>query len=462
MSKQTFPEKFLWGVATSAQQIEGAFQVGGRGESIWDRYASIPGNIEDGSNPRVACDHYHRWKEDVGHLKWLGVNAYRFSIAWPRILPHGRGARSFTGLDFYDELVDELLRNGIRPLVTLNHWDLPQDLQDEGGWAQRSVADAFVEYAHIVSERLGDRVTDWVTHNEPWCIATLGHEEGKHAPGHHDAAESLLVAHHLLLSHGWATRAIRCNSVNAQIGIVLNLMPVTAASDSPRDQDAARQLDGTFNRWFLEPLYHGHYPHDVIEDRCRLGHLQEPALPFVETGDMRAIFTSTDFLGVNYYSRAVVKADKQGRPVAVATVPEEELTDMGWEVFPSGLHDLLVRLQNDYHPPRIYITENGVAYDDGPDANGRIEDTRRIHFIQRHLLEVLRARQAGVPVEGYFLWSLLDNFEWGHGYTKRFGLFWVDYESLQRTPKQSAFWYRDTITANAVDTTPDLVARRIP
>ena len=460
MTQKLFPDGFLWGVATSAQQIEGAFAEGGRGESIWDRFAATPSNIEDGSNPQVACDHYHLWKEDVARLKWLGVAAYRFSISWSRVLPHGRGTRSYAGLDFYDALVDELLRQGIRPFVTLNHWDIPQALQEEGGWASRTVAEAFVEYAHLVSERLGDRVKDWVTHNEPWCIATLGYEEGKHAPGHQDGAASLRVAHHLLLSHGWAMQAVRTNSLHAQVGIVLNLLPITPASNTDADRDAVRQLDGMFNRWYLEPLYRGKYPPDAIADRHRWGHLEQPDLPFVQPGDLKAISSATDFLGVNYYSRAVVKAGKDGKPISVDVVPQEQLTDMGWEVYPEGLYDLLTHLHHKYHPAKVYITENGAAYADGPNAQGRIEDTRRIDFVRSHLLEAQRARQDGVPLAGYFLWSLLDNFEWGHGYAKRFGLFWVDYESLQRMPKDSAFWYRASIAANAVADHADLVARR--
>jgi beta-glucosidase len=461
MTQQGFPDGFLWGVATSAQQIEGAYQEDGRGESIWDRFATTSGKIEDNSNAHVACDHYHRWRQDVGLMKELGVGAYRFSIAWPRILPRGRGARSSRGLDFYDALVDELKRNNIRPFVTLNHWDMPQALQDHGGWANRATADAFVEYAHVVTERLGDHVQDWITHNEPWCITTLGHEEGKHAPGHLDAAESLRVAHHLLLSHGWATAAIRTNSLNSRVGIVCNLLPVMPASNSERDRDAARQLDGLFNRWYLDPLYRGEYPSDAIADRQRWGHLKDTSMPFVEARDLRAISTRTDFLGVNYYSRVVVKADDNGKPQAVSVVPADKLTDMGWEVYPEGLYDLLMRVTHDYHPRRIYITENGAAYSDGPDKQGRIHDARRIDYLRQHLLEALRAQRDGVPLKGYFLWSLLDNFEWGHGYKKRFGIHWVDYDTQKRLPKDSALWYRATIAANAVADQQHLDARRV-
>jgi beta-glucosidase len=334
-------------------------------------------------------------------------------------------------------------------------------LQDEGGWSARATADAFVHYAHIVTERLGDRVKHWMTHNEPWCIATLGYEQGEHAPGHKDAAESLRVAHHLLLSHGWATRAIRTNCDNAQVGIVLNLLHISPATESADDRDAVRQLDGIFNRWYLDPLYNAKYPLDAIDDRHRWGHLAEAALPFVEPGDMRAIAEPLDFLGVNYYSRAVVKSGKDGKAEAVQVAPKADLTDMGWEVHPEGLYNLLLRLKREYHPPRIYITESGAAYSDAPDAQGRVRDERRIEFLRRHLLEALRAQRDGVPLAGYFVWSLLDNFEWGHGYEKRFGINWVDYETLERLPKDSAHWYRATIAAHAVEDQPTLATRRV-
>ncbi|MDH3215503.1 MAG: GH1 family beta-glucosidase [Candidatus Krumholzibacteria bacterium] len=451
MTIRAFPKGFLWGVATSAQQIEGGFAEGGRGESIWDRFAANPGRIEDGSDARVACDHYHRWREDVELMRALGVGAYRFSIAWPRVVPEGRGVINTIGLDFYDALVDRLLQNGIRPFVTLYHWDLPQALQDRGGWGLRDTADAFAEYAALVTTRLGDRVTSWVTHNEPWCIATLGHEEGHQAPGHRDPAEALRVAHHVLLSHGWASERIRQNVPGAEVGIVLNLVPVSPASPGKADNDAARRFDGFFNRWYLDPLFHGRYPDDAVADRARRGHLAGRDLPFVREGDLPAIATPLDFLGVNYYSRLVVQADADGEPVAVQMVPEEELTDMGWEVFPQGLHDLLLRVDREYKPPRIYITENGAAYTDDVDTAGRIADVRRVDYLRGHLLAAHRALADGVSLYGYFVWSLLDNFEWAHGYSKRFGLYAVDYATQHRTARDSAFWYRDVIAANAVD-----------
>ena len=446
-----FPEGFVWGVATSAHQIAGAFDAEGRGESIWDRLEATPGRSADGSDASVAWDHYHRWREDVGLLTQLGVKAYRFSIAWPRILPAGRGNVNAAGLDFYDRLVDALAAAGIRPFITLYHWDLPQSLQDRGGWMSRDTVDAFVEYAAAVTTRLGDRVKHWMTHNEPWCIAHLGHDSGEHAPGIRDPAGALRAAHHVLLSHGRACPVIRDNVPNARLGIVLNLTPSSPASGDPEDVDASRWFDGFFNRWYLNPLFRASYPEDVVADRIAAGHLEGPELPFVQPGDMETISAPVDFLGVNYYSRVVMRAGESDRPEAVQMVPDEELTDMGWEVYPAGLTELLERLHREYSPAEIYITENGAAYSDGPDDTGRIADTRRIDFIRGHLRAAHRALDSGVPLAGYFLWSLMDNFEWAHGYEKRFGLYWVDYETQKRIPKDSSLWYHAVIAANAVD-----------
>jgi beta-glucosidase len=451
MASRVFPEGFIWGVATSAQQIEGGVGEDGRGESIWDHLSAAPGKIADRSTPEVACDHYHRWGEDVELIRWLGVGAYRFSVAWPRILPRGRGAANSAGIDFYDRLVDGLLEAGVSPFLTLYHWDLPQALQDRGGWGSRETAEAFVEYSAVMAGKLGDRVRHWATHNEPWCIATLGHEVGEHAPGHRDPAEALRVAHHVLLSHGMAVDVIREHSPASEVGIVLNLVPAWAATEDEPGREAARQFDRLFNRWYLDPLFRGCYPTDAIEDRIRWGDLERRDLPFVKEGDLEKISAPVDFLGVNYYSRVVVRAGSDGKPDAVAVVPEGELTDMGWEVFPQGLYDLLTRLDREYGPSKIYITENGAAYSDAPDADGRIADRRRIDYMRSHLAESHRAIADGVPLAGYFAWSLLDNFEWAHGYTKRFGLYWVDYESQKRIPKDSAFWYRDVVAKNSID-----------
>jgi beta-glucosidase len=459
-TRLVFPDGFTWGAATSAPQIEGGVREGGRGESIWDRFAAQPGKIEDGSTPAVACDHYHLWRHDVELLRWLGLTGYRFSIAWPRIFPEGTGEPNPGGLDFYDALVDALLEAGVQPFVTLYHWDLPQALQDRGGWASRDTAAAFAEYAGTVAARLGDRVHRWATHNEPWCIATLGHEQGEHAPGRRDPAQALRVAHHLLLSHGWGAEAVRAAAPRAGVGIVLNLVPVQPASPEPADIEAARRLDGSFNRWYLDPLFLGRYPEDAIADRVRRGHLAAPELPFLRAGDLRAASTPLDFLGLNYYTRVVVKAGANGEPEAVRMVPEDELTDMGWEIHPPGLHDLLSRVHRDYAPPALYVTENGTALPDGPEEAGRVADPRRVAFLRGHLEAAHRALADGVPLRGYFVWSLLDNFEWAHGYTKRFGLYRVDFSTRRRIPKDSAFWYRDVATANEVDDHASRLAAR--
>ncbi len=451
VTRYAFPDNFLWGVATSAPQIEGGRHEGGRGVSIWDRYADTPGAIADGSHADVACDHFHRWREDIELMRWLGINAYRFSLAWPRILPNGTGAVNAAGLDFYDALVDGLLEAGIEPYPTLYHWDLPQALQDRGGWGERSVVDAFAEYADVVTRRLGDRVRNWTTINEPWCIAVLGHEEGHHAPGHKDPAEGLRVAHHLLLAHGRAVRAIRDAVPGAKIGIVHNHTPAHPATDSHGDTDAARWFDGFFNRWFLDPLFRGRYPADAVADRIASGHLEGPEMHFVQAGDLAAIATPIDFLGVNYYSRVIMSQNVDGRPEAVKAAPDHELTDMGWEVHPEGLHETLLHLHREYGPPEIFITENGAAYDDPPGPDGLIDDVRRIDYLRTHLSAASRAIADGVPLAGYFAWSLLDNFEWAHGYQKKFGLVAVDFDTCERTPKNSAHWYRDAVAANAVD-----------
>lgn len=452
MNEHTFPAGFVWGTATASYQIEGAWNADGKGESIWDRFTHTPGKIEDGSTGDVACDHYHRWRADVALMKQLGLQAYRFSIAWPRILPDGRGPINQAGLDFYSRLVDELLANDITPFVTLYHWDLPQTLQDAGGWPVRATAEAFAEYADIVSRYLGDRVKHWITHNEPWCISMLSHEQGEHAPGWQDWPAALATSHHVLLSHGWAVPLIRRNSPGAEVGITLNFTPAFPASPSGADRAAATYYDGYFNRWFIDPLYGRHYPADMVAAYSAAGHLPAAGMPFVEPGDLAAIAVPTDFLGVNYYSRAVLRDESavDNLPQTVFTAPQDEWTEMGWEIYPDGLYQLLARLHFEYQVPRIYVTENGVSFSDGPDAGGRVHDQRRINYLHDHLAATQRAIAAGAPVAGYFVWSFMDNFEWARGYTQRFGIVWVDYDSQARIPKDSALWYRDVINANAL------------
>ncbi len=426
-----FPESFVWGVATSAFQIEGAADADGKGRSIWDDFCEKPGAIEDASDGRVACDHYHRWEADLDLVAGLGVNAYRFSISWPRVQPLGSGAFNEAGFAFYERLVDGMLARGLKPYLTLNHWDLPSVLQEKGGWENRETVQHFVNYACEVAKRLGDRVASICTHNEPWVVAVLGHEIGNFAPGIKRRAAAIQVAHHLFLSHGLAIAAMRAQGCQAAMGIVLNLSPIYPASDSPEDRDAARRADGGGLRWYVEPLLLGDYPADVLEE------LGEDA-PTILPGDMAAIQVPLDFLGVNYYMRTVVSATRawdiqnSGNPI----------TDMGWEVYPDGLTSLLVRLHQDYPMPPLLITENGAAFNDEV-VDGQVHDVQRQSYIQNHIAAVHAAMRLGVRVDGYFVWSLLDNFEWASGYAKRFGIVRVDYNTQQRTLKDSALWYRD-------------------
>jgi beta-glucosidase len=429
-----FPAEFVWGVATSAFQIEGAWNTDGKGPSIWDEFCRRSGCIADGSNGDVACDHYHSLEADLDLLADIGVDAYRFSIAWPRVQPVGRGAMNGKGLDFYDRLIDGLLRRGIRPYATLYHWDLPLALQEElGGWHHRDTAYCFAEYAAAMARRYGDRVASFATLNEPWVIAVLGHERGIFAPGLADRGIAAQVSHHLLLGHGLAVAAMQASATTADIGIVLNLSPTHPLTDSPADALKARLEDGLALRLYTDPLFAGRYPADVIE------HLGRDA-PQVRDGDLEIIARPLDFLGVNYYTRSVASS-------AAPWSPQEQglaVTDMGWEIYPAGLTELLLRLNRDYDLPPVYITESGAAFADTVSGD-RVEDEDRRAYIAAHIAATAEAIAAGVDVRGYFIWSLLDNFEWASGYLKRFGIVRVDYETLARTPKRSAHWYRDFI-----------------
>jgi len=436
-ARSDFASDFLWGCATSSYQIEGAGAVDGRAESIWDRFAATPGKVRDGSNGSVACDHYHRWPEDFDIGRDMGLNAYRFSIAWPRIFGELKGQPNQKGLDFYARLVDGMLERGLQPWATLYHWDLPQYLQDRGGWANRETVDAFLEFADAMTRRLGDRVKHWITHNEPWCTAIIGNFEGWHAPGLTDFKTALQVAHHVLLSHGKAVPLIRANVPDAKVGIALSLHPLRAASSKAEDLAAMERHDGLRYRWFLDPLHGRGYPRATLE---AIG----DAAPAVLPGDMEAIAAKTDFLGVNYYFPETIAHAPGHAPLNAKVLPpgEVETTAMGWEVAPQGLAELLLRIEQDYHPGPIYITENGSCYEDSVGADGEIDDTGRRHYLMRHLASLRSAIADGVPVKGYFAWSLLDNFEWAEGYLRRFGLTHIDYDTQQRTLKGSGKWYR--------------------
>jgi beta-glucosidase len=432
----SFPTDFIWGAATASYQIEGAAQEDGRGESVWDRFCATPGKVRAGDTGTVACDFYNRYRDDVKLMRELGLDAFRFSIAWPRVLPSGRGAVNEKGLDFYDRLVDELLANEIEPFATLFHWDTPQTLEDAGGWPERATAEAFAEYAEVVAGRLGDRVRHWITHNEPWVHAWIGYAHGIHAPGRTSETDAVAAAHHLLLSHGWAVDAIRRAVSDAQVGITLNLAHVYPATDTPEDEAAAYRVDGEGNRWFLDPIFRGSYPADLLERN-------EIVAPFVQDGDFDAISAPLDFLGVNNYFRFVVSAGAEG-PRMVGN-PEAQHTDMGWEVYPDGLYRLLVGVARDYAPPAIYVTENGAAFGDTRVHDGRVHDPERTLYLETYIGAVGKAVAEGAPVKGYFVWSMLDNFEWAEGYSKRFGIVYIDYPTLERVPKDSFYWYRDLI-----------------
>lgn len=444
-TKLSLPQDFLWGAATAAYQIEGAWDADGKGENIWDHFCHTPGKIENGDTGDVACDHYHRWRQDIAFMQEIGLQAYRFSISWARILPEGRGQINQAGLDFYSRLVDGLLEAGITPFATLYHWDLPQALQDDGGWPARPTAEAFVDYADIVSRHLGDRVKHWMTINEPWVVATMGYLQGIFAPGHYDLDEMLRSAHHLLLAHGWSMPVLQENSSGAA-GIVLNLTPMVPASPSPADRAAAWFSDGAFNRWYLDPLAGRGYPADIVKQYDR-------AMDFIQPGDMEIIATPIDFLGVNYYTRHIIRSttlpEDENLPPTVE--PTGEYTDMDWEVHPESLYDLLGRLHFQYRFPALYVTENGRACADRPDADGQVHDPERISYLRRHFEAAARAIRMGAPLKGYFVWSLMDNFEWASGYSKRFGLIYVDYETQERIFKDSARWYRAVIAGRDQD-----------
>lgn len=446
MSASAFPESFLWGAATAAWQVEGAVHEDGRGESIWDRFCRMPGRTPNGETGDVACDHYHRWRDDVENMRDLGLKAYRFSIAWPRIFPQGRGRVNRKGFDHYAALVDALLEAGIRPLATLYHWDLPQSLQDRGGWVNRDTAGWFAEYADACFRALGDRIRDWITINEPWVAAFLGYADTIHAPGAGDFAQGVQASHVLLLAHALAVQALPQESAGSSIGIALNLSPVYPYTGSSEDEAAAHVADGHGNRWFLDPVLRGGYPEDLLALYREHG-----MAPAIEPHDLELFQRHRcGFLGVNYYS--VQRARRTDRRAVLGydtpVPPGTPVTDMGWEVHPVGLRHLLGRLQRDYGNPPVLVTENGIACRDDRFERGQVQDDDRIDYLRDHLREIAAAIGGGARVGGYFLWTLLDNFEWSFGTTKRFGITHVDFRTQVRTWKKSAGWYQRVIASN--------------
>ncbi|NJQ07926.1 GH1 family beta-glucosidase [Streptomyces lonarensis] len=457
-----FPSDFLWGTATASYQIEGAAREGGRTPSIWDTFSHTPGKVQAGDTGDVACDHYHRWAEDLDLVKELGIGAYRFSTSWSRVQPTGRGPALQSGLDFYRRLTDGLLERGITPVVTLYHWDLPQELEDAGGWPERETAERFAEYATIMAEALGDRVSMWTTLNEPWCSSFLGYGSGVHAPGRTEPLAVLRAAHHLNLAHGLGTQALRAAlPAGAKVSITLNPAAVRPLTGSPEDADAARRIDALQNRIFTGPLLHGGYPEDLKADTAEITDWS-----FVLPGDEEIINQPLDSLGINYYNPAIVshapaggsaKDDGHGDSAHSPWVGSghvafhqatEERTEMNWSIDPTGLTELLLRFHREAPGLPLYVTENGAAFADTVDEDGQVRDPRRVSYLHGHLGAVRDAIGQGAPVRGYFVWSLLDNFEWAYGYSKRFGVVHVDFETLRRTPKSSALWYADLIRRN--------------
>jgi beta-glucosidase len=457
--KLVFPDGFLWGVATASYQIEGAVHEDGRTPSIWDTFSHRPGTTLHGDNGDVACDHYHRLEQDVDLLADLGIPSYRFSIAWPRVQPDGKAAVNQAGLDYYRRLVDALRAKGIEPVATLYHWDLPQALEDAGGWLNRDTASRFEDFAHVTGAALGDRVDRWITLNEPWCASFVGYSTGVHAPGHKEIGAGVIAAHHLLLAHGMATRALADSAGAApQVGIALNLSPITPASDSSEDSAAAQRVDQQRNRWFLDPVLRGSYPEWLLDEYVRL-----IGDSFLRPGDLEVIHADISFLAVNYYTPlrvasvpprvAPTRGSSLGDWLGAEERPRSDVprTTKDWTIEPDGLTAVLLRIRNDYGDIPLYITENGAAFYDYVDPGGTVHDPERIDYLKRHFAAAHAGITQGVNLRGYFVWSLLDNFEWADGYGQRFGIVFTDYRTQERIPKESARWYREVIAANAVE-----------
>jgi len=440
MCEAVFPKDFTWGVATSAYQIEGAWNKYGKGESIWDRFSHTPGKVMNGETGDMACDHYRRYAEDVALMKKLGVKAYRFSVSWPRVLPKGKGVVNKAGLDFYKRLVDELLQAEIEPWICLHHWDLPQALQNEGGWEIPTSVQYFADYAELLAHELGDKIKRWIIFNEPRCIAWLGYLTGIHAPGIKDLQLAVKVSHYLMLAQGKAIQTLRDSDRNLNLGTVVDLNAMHPFSDSRKDEEATDRHDQLWNRWFVDPLFKGAYP--PLAEEIGLKHTKD---------DMELIKQPLDFLGVNYYTRAIMSYD-DSVPLTRAKGIQKKTptTEMGWEIYPNGLREVLMRFRTEYGNPLLYVTENGAAFEDNVTRSGEVQDDDRIAYLRDHIASAYRALRDGVNLKGYFVWTLMDNFEWAEGYSKRFGLVHTDRRTMKRTPKKSFYWYKDTMANNGI------------
>jgi len=451
-----FPKNFFWGTATAAYQIEGAWKEDGKGESIWDRFAHTPGKINNGDTGDVACDSYHRWREDIALMRAMNLNSYRFSISWPRVQPSGSGSANSKGIDYYSRLVDASLEARIRPMITLYHWDLPQALEDAGGWPNRDTASRFAEYVELVAHALGDRVSDWMLFNEPSAFVDLGHLEGTHAPGHKSLVAFLRASHTVNLAQGTSFRALKATRPSARVGTAFSMLACEPATNSEDDRLAAERAHAMTNLWFLEPALNGHYPE-------ALAFLPETVMR-IESGDLDKIRAPLDFIGINLYYRAIVSAPRTLErlshtqewlfPVKMAGGEQGPKTDFGWEIWPQALYDMVTRITRDFNRPVIEITESGCSYNDGPDASGVIRDTRRIGYHRQYLEALARAIADGADVRGYHAWSLMDNFEWAEGFNQRFGLAYVDFKTQQRTLKESGRWYANVAARNALPPNP--------
>jgi beta-glucosidase len=438
--KAAFPRDFTWGVATSAYQIEGAWNEDGKGESIWDRFSHTPGKVMNGDTGDTACDHYHRYAEDVALMKKLGVKAYRFSVSWPRVLPKGKGAVNNAGLDFYKRLVNKLLQAEIEPWICLHHWDLPQAIQNEGGWTNPDSIQYYADYAELLAHELGDNIKRWIIFNEPRCIAWLGYLTGIHAPGRKDVQLAVKVSHHLMLAQGKTIQTLRDSDRSFHVGTVVDLNAVHPISDSQKDREAAHKHDQFWNRWFVDPLFKGGYP--PLAEEIGLKPTED---------DMNLIKQPVDFLGVNYYTRTIISYDNSVPLTRAKGVQKKTpATEMGWEIYPNGMYEVLMRFRTEYGNPLLYVTENGVAFEDNVTGNGEVQDDDRIAYLRDHMTSAYQALREGVNLKGYFIWTLMDNFEWAEGYSKYFGLVHTDRQSLKRTPKKSFHWYKNVIADNGI------------